>query len=132
MTRRCDETVGAGRLRKARQFLDAADVVGDLADDEADVRDAIVTLLVHAGIAAADAICCKALGEFALGGDDHRDAIELLGRVREPDGRELANRLERLLRLKTKAGYTHRPVTADERKAARRAAERLVEAARAV
>jgi hypothetical protein len=40
-----------GRLKKATQFLDAAIVI----DDE--MSDAAVTLLVNAGIAAADVIC---------------------------------------------------------------------------
>ncbi len=51
--RNCDETIVKGRLAKAEQFLDAAATVRDFADDEADVGDALVTLCVHAGIAAA-------------------------------------------------------------------------------
>jgi len=34
-----------------------------LADDANDVADAYVTLCVHAGIAAADVICCTRFGE---------------------------------------------------------------------
>ena len=52
MSRPCDATIADGRLRKAKEFLQAAADVGELADDEAEVRDAVVTLLVHAGIAA--------------------------------------------------------------------------------
>ncbi|HWH46064.1 MAG TPA: hypothetical protein VNT32_15195 [Thermoleophilaceae bacterium] len=130
MTRRCEETIAAGRMKKANQFLEAAETVGDLADDEAEVRDAVVTLLVHAGIAAADVICCKALGQYSIGGGGHDEAVRLLARVKQPDGTELSKRLGQLLGVKTKAGYTYRSVTAAERKTARRAAENLVKAAR--
>ena len=129
MTRSGDASIAAGRLSKANQFFNAAQDIGDLADDEAEVRDATVTLLVHAGIAAADAICCKALGEYALGNESHDEAVRLIAKV-NPDGRELSNALRRLLSMKTKAGYAHRPVTADEHKRAERAAEQLVSAAR--
>jgi hypothetical protein len=40
-----------GRLRKAEQFLDAAETIREFSDDEHDVGDAYVTLCVHAGIA---------------------------------------------------------------------------------
>jgi hypothetical protein len=48
-----------------------------LADEAADVADAYVTLLVHAGIAASDVICCARLGEHAQG-DNHVEAVALL------------------------------------------------------
>lgn len=129
MTRDCDESIAAGRLNKARQFFEAAGDIGDLADDEAEVRDAVVTLLVHAGIAAADCICCRRLGKYAIGSNNHNEAVSLLQTVSQPDGTELAKKLNRLLGLKTKAGYTHRSVTTDERKQAQRSAESLVRAA---
>jgi hypothetical protein len=130
MSRRCSESIAAGRLRKATQFFDAAADVADLADDQDEVRDAIVTLLVHAGIAAADVITCKTLGEYAIGAESHNEAADLLAKVRTPDGTTLTKRLKQLLAIKTKAAYTHRPVTASERKQAQRAAEQLVRAAR--
>lgn len=70
-------------MRRAEQFADAAETIRDFADDEADVGDAYVTLLIHAGIAAADVICCEALGEHAQS-ESHTAAVELLRRVR-PD-----------------------------------------------
>ncbi|HWF56087.1 MAG TPA: hypothetical protein VG223_15730 [Solirubrobacteraceae bacterium] len=127
-TRRCDEPTIAGRLRKAEQFLDAAGTIREFADDEHDVGDALVTLCVHAGIAAADVLCCIALGEHAHG-EDHNTALELLTRVR-PNGNTLATSLRPLLGMKTRAGYSHRPVIPDDRKRAYRAAEKLVRAAR--
>jgi hypothetical protein len=126
--RECDEAIAGGRLRKAEQFLDAAATVRDLADDEADVGDALVTLCVHAGIAASDVICCKALGHFVQG-EDHLQAIAELSKVM-PDGRQLGNDLRALLQMKTRAGYAAPPVSAEQRKRAWRRAERLVEAAR--
>lgn len=126
--RDCDPGVVTGRFAKAEQFLDAAATVRDLADDEADVGDAMVTLCVHAGIAASDVICCRALGHFVQG-DDHLRAIAELSRVK-PDGRKLGNDLRSLLQMKTRAGYAAPPVSAEQRKRAWRRAQGLVEAAR--
>ena len=127
-TRACDEVVLAGRLRKAEQFFDAAETVREFANDEFDVADAYVTLCVHAAIAAADVICCVALGMHAQG-DSHSEALALLEKVR-PNGSELANELRVLLGMKTRAGYGAGPVTAQDRKRAQRLTERLVRAAR--
>jgi hypothetical protein len=127
-TRACDEAVTRGRLRKAEQFWEAAELTREFADDEAEVGDAYVTLCVHAGIAAADVICCAALGEHALG-EDHNEALALLSRVR-PGGKELTKALAVLLGMKTLAGYSASPVSAVDRKRAQRQAERLLQAAR--
>jgi hypothetical protein len=115
-------------MRKAEQFADAAETIREFADDEVDVGDAYVTLLIHAGIAAADVICCDALGEHALG-ESHTEAVELVRRVR-PDGKQLASALGSLLGAKTRAGYSHRPVSKETRTRSVRAAEKLVRAAR--
>jgi len=127
--RECDGAFAAGRFRKAEQFLEAAEMTRERADDEADLGDALVTLCVHAGIAASDVICCAALGHFVQG-DDHNQAIAELSKV-SPDGKQLGNDLRALLQMKTRAGYGAPPVTADQRKRAWRRAESLVEAARA-
>jgi len=57
----CTPSIRAGRLAKAKQFMEAADFIETLADDATDVADAYVTLCVHTGIAAADVICCARL-----------------------------------------------------------------------
>lgn len=114
-------------MRKAEQFADAAETVREFADDEADIGDAYVTLLIHAGIAAADVICCLELGEHALG-ESHTEAVALLRRVRR-DGAELASALSTLLASKTRASYDHRPVAKDNRTRSSRAAEKLLRAA---
>lgn len=126
--RKCGDGTVAGRLRKAEQFQAAARTIRDLADDEADVGDAFVTLCIHAGIAASDTICCEALGHH-VHGDDHNQAITELSKVK-PDGKELGNDLRALLMMKSRAEYGPAPVGAEQRKRAWRRAERLVEAAR--
>ena len=124
-TQPCNSGVRRGRLLKAQQFIDAANLIRDIADEHEDVADAYVTLCVHAGIAASDVICCAGLGEHAMG-DNHNDAVGLLRKV-DPDA---AKHLSALLNLKTKSGYSHTPATADEFKRAGRAADVLVEKAR--
>jgi hypothetical protein len=126
---KCDETTIQGRFRKAEQFMESADTIREFADDESDIGDAYVTLCVHAGIAAADVICCIALGEHVQG-EDHNEAVAHLSKVR-PDGQDLGNSLRTLLRMKTRAGYSHQQVNTNDRKRAGRAAERLLHTARA-
>jgi len=99
----------------------------DLADDAAYVGDAYVTLCVHAGIAAADTICARRLGLYSSG-ENHNEAVALLRRV-QPDGPELGGHLAALLGLKTKAGYTARPVSGNDRMLAGRRARALVDVA---
>ena len=94
-TRKCDQAEARGRLLKAEQFLESAETVRELADDESDVGDAVVTMCVHAGIAAADVLCCIALGVHAQG-EDHAEAVGLVRRV-HPDGDEMSTALRMLL-----------------------------------
>lgn len=123
----CDAATRAGRLASARQFMNAAHTIETLADEAVDVADAYVTLCVHAGIAAADVICCVRLGTHS-GGEDHGSAIGLL----EQASRDNAKHLRALLGMKTKAEYTAIPVSGSERTRAGRAASALVEAAEQV
>ncbi len=121
----CTAAVRAGRLAKAEQFLAAADLVRVISEEHAEVSDAFVTLCVHGGIAACDVICCVRLGRRAQG-ESHNEAVALV-KTTDPDA---AKHLAALLRLKTKSGYSHTPVTTAEFTRAGRAAEALVEAAR--
>ena len=124
-TRRCTDAITRGRLEKAEQFGEAAEIIRAWTDEgDAALGDAFVTLCVHAGIAAADVVCCTVLGEHARG-DEHTEALLLVGRVR-PNGRELANALSVLLSAKTRAGYGHQPVPKETRIRAARAMKRLV------
>ena len=126
--RKCDERTIAGRLAKAEQFLASAEIIREFATDDQDVADAYVTLCVHCGVAAADAICCIALGEHVQG-DDHNQAVTHVSKVR-PDGAKLGTALRTLLGMKTRAGYSHEHIGTTECTRAQRAAERLLKAAR--
>ena len=123
-TVRCTDTTRAGRLAKAQQFWSAAQTIEDFADDEANITDAYTTLAIHAGIAAADVICCARLGEHARG-DDHDEAVALLARADKARAKDLGA----LLRMKTRAGYSHEPTSRADRHRAGRTAARLVQAA---
>lgn len=116
-----------GRLRKAEQFLLAAETIAGVLDQEDDpeIGDAYVTLCVHAGVAASDVICCRRLGVHSQG-PDHDDARGLLAKVDTKAGQQLGV----LLSMKYKAGYSALPVSAADRKRAARAAGALVELAR--
>ncbi|MEZ0354825.1 hypothetical protein [Mycobacterium sp. SA01] len=118
-TRPSSEAIRRGRLKKAVEFLDSALLVED------DFPDPAISLLVNAGIAAADVICGVRLGIYAAG-ENHNEAVALLAKA--DAGTE--KHLRALLNVKSKVSYTHQSATADERKRSRRAAEALVEAAR--
>ncbi len=121
----CTPEIRRGRLNKANQFIDAATIVACQADEGADIADAFVTLCVHAGIAAADVICCARLGQHAQG-EDHTEAVALLSKADSGS----AKHLRVLLGMKTKAGYSHARATNADAKRAVRAAEALIETAR--
>ncbi|HVC99781.1 MAG TPA: hypothetical protein VNG93_01375 [Candidatus Dormibacteraeota bacterium] len=128
-TRPCDERTRTGRLRKANEFYDAAQLIRRYATSDEELANAFVTLCIHAGIAAADVICCRALSKHAQG-EDHKEAVGLL-RSATPLT-TLANDLDVLLGMKTRAGYGAESVTADDRKKAYRRATNLIERARLV
>jgi len=120
-----DETIARGRLAKAEEFAEAAALFFDDASNEAEHGDAYVTLSVHAGIAASDVLCIRALGRYSTG-DAHSEAVGLLRTV-DPGA---AAALGCLLRLKHKAGYLHEPVSAADIRQARQSHIRLLERAR--
>lgn len=122
----CTPDTRRGRLRKAAQFLDAANLIADQSG-EAGNADAFITLCIHAGIAASDVICCARLGRHAQG-ESHNEAVTLLGQADSGS----AKHLRLLLSMKTKVGYSHTEATAADAKRAGRAAEALVETARRV
>ena len=123
--KRCTEATRTGRLAKANQFFLAAETIAATIEDQA-IADAYVTLCVHAGIAAADVICCARLGRHAQG-DDHQEAVALLSEVDRTQAKYLAV----LLDLKTRSGYSATPTSKTDQKRAGRAAAALVTAARA-
>jgi hypothetical protein len=119
-TQPCAAEAAAKRLRDAHGFLEAA----ELAEHGAGVSAANAVL---AGIAAADAACCKALGERSRG-QDHRDAIALVAQIR-PGGHEASVALRRLLALKNDAEYGLKTLSGANRESALRQARRLIECA---
>ncbi|WP_291044475.1 hypothetical protein [Herbiconiux sp.] len=122
--RSADAFVAQGRLAKAEEFEAAAELFFE-GDGAGDHRDAYVTLAVHAGIAAADVICIRRLARYSPTGT-HAETVALLEKAQSGAGRHL----ERLLALKSKAGYAHRPVSASDVLVARRCSAALVEIAR--
>ncbi len=106
----CTDTTTEGRLARAIEFFDSAE---DEREQHPERANAWVTHYILAGIAAADAVCCRALGQHAQG-DNHLQAVSLLRSV-QPDGPELSIALGVLLGMKTKAAYGERPVSAEDR-----------------
>jgi hypothetical protein len=123
----CTPEIRRGRLRKAGQFLDAANLIAGQAGGEAENADSFITLCIHAGIAASDVICCARLGQHAQG-ENHTEAAALLEKADSGSGKHL----RALLSMKTKVGYSHTEATAADANRAGRAAEALVETARRV
>lgn len=121
----CTAATVEGRLARAIEFFDSAE---DEREAHPERANAWVTHFILAGIAAADVICCRALGRHAQG-DNHLQAVALLRSV-QPDGPELSVALGVLLGMKTMAGYGERPVSAEDRARAPRRAKQLVDAAR--
>jgi hypothetical protein len=121
----CTAATIEGRLARAIEFFESAE---DEHRHHPQRANAWVTRYILAGIAAADVICCRALGRHAQG-DNHVQAVALLRSV-QPDGPELSNALGVLLGMKTKAGYGERPVMAEDKARALRRAKQLVDAAR--
>ena len=121
--RKCTAVIKAGRLAKAQQFLLSAQTIATIIDDQT-IADAYVTLCVHAGIAAADAICCARLGVHN-NSENHGVAVSLLRKVDD----KLARDLEVLLKMKTRSGYGSVLTVATDQKRAGRAATSLVRAA---
>jgi hypothetical protein len=121
----CTAATIEGRLARAIEFFDSAE---DERRQHPERANAWVTHYVLAGIAAADVVCCRALGRHAQG-DNHVQAVALLRSV-QPYGPELSVALGVLLGMKTKAGYGERAVTAEDQSRAQRRAKQLMDAAR--
>ena len=73
--RPCDGRDVASRIREAETFAAHAEIhpLSEVPED----RSTAVSMSVMAGVAASDAICCKALGEHSAS-PDHRHAVEML------------------------------------------------------
>jgi len=97
----CDAREARQRLRSARAYLEAAELI--LSDDREEFAGVAAGNAVLAGIAAADAICGKGLRK-RFRGQDHRQAVDLLETASQ-DGPRNRKLLLRLLDLKDEAHY---------------------------
>ena len=122
-TQPCSAGQGLTRLDHARRFVDVAELVAGQGEDR-EYASVSAPLAVLAGIAAADAACCRALGRRSRG-QDHHQAEELVAQV-EPGGRQASNALRRLLDLKDEAHYGFFDVGGNDLQAALRQATALV------
>lgn len=123
-SQRCSEADARRRLQHSKQFLEVAELAAeDLRDDGSlEYGNAAATLAVLAGIAAADAACCKALGRRSRT-DDHDQAAALVEQV-TTGGPAAAKDLRTLISLKNDAQYGFYSVGAGElTKALRRAGD---------
>jgi hypothetical protein len=115
-TQDCSDSDARRRLADARAQLDLAEPA--TATSGAEEKKAAASCAVLAGIAAADAACCKSLGRRSRP-QDHRDAVALVRQI--PLGRvDAAKQLERLLALKDQAQYGFEDIGGQRLNAARR------------
>ncbi|GAB2652603.1 hypothetical protein [Kribbella swartbergensis] len=125
-TQDCNRAQAHVRLNQARAFLDVAELVeseeNNLATDHVSAA-----LAVLAGIAAADAACCTALG-YRSRGQDHRQALALVSQAGS-DGKAMSRALTQLLDLKDNAYYGMMFVNPEQAKKAVRHARILVDGA---
>jgi hypothetical protein len=119
----CGPDAARTRLGQAQAFLEVAELVGAESDELA-TPSVAAALAVLAGIAAADAACCAALGVRSRS-QDHRQALALLNQV-VPNGPALSRDLTRLLAVKDDAHYGLLNVSTQRAAAALRQARRLV------
>lgn len=122
-TQACGLTEARTRAESAGKFLEVALLIDG--EDEGAFRSVAASLAVLAGIAAADAACCVALGRRSRG-SDHHDAEALVAEI-APGGTQAATWLRRLIDLKDTAQYGIIFVSRDDLKVATRQAEKLVE-----
>ena len=118
----CDERAARTRLRDAYAQLELGELAH--AKSSAEERKAAASCAVLAGIAAADAACCAALGQRSRS-QNHRDAAALLRQV-SPGGLEGAPQFERLLGLKDQAQYGFEDVSGQKLSTALRQARTLI------
>jgi hypothetical protein len=124
-TAACTRSDAVRRQDHAEKFLEVAEIVDAESEDVPASANVAAALAVLAGIAASDAASCATLGRRSRG-QDHRQAVELLGEV-SPGGPEAGRRLQRLLDLKDSAHYGVINLSGEDLKVALRAARSLVE-----
>lgn len=121
-TQTCGRDEAKTRILDAKGQLELAALVD--ASSAPEQRKAAASCAVLAGVAAADAACCKALGERSRS-QDHRNASKLLGQI-SPGGSDAAKQFDRLLGLKDESQYGFSEVTGQKLTSVVRRAEALV------
>lgn len=129
-TQKCDRADAELRLEHALKFLDVAELLGEPGPEDPASGSVAASLAVLAGIAAADAACCSALGRRARG-QDHHEAERIVAEIAN-GGDAAANQLKRLLDLKDAAHYGLVFVSGNNLKACLRQASDLVSFARRI
>jgi hypothetical protein len=129
-TQACGGPQARQRLAQARSYLDVAELVSDENDPSLEYAGVAASIAILAGIAAADAACCQALGRRSRS-DNHHDAEELLGQI-TPGGKRAAGQLRQLVDVKDAAHYGFISVSAAQLKRALRQARHLVDFAEQV
>jgi hypothetical protein len=129
-TQDCGLPEARQRLKQARLYLDVADLAGGENDPDLEYGPVAGSIAILAGIAAADAACCAAHGHRSRS-DNHQDAAGLLAKI-EPDGKEAARAMRRLIALKDSAHYGFLSLGSNELKQAMRQAATLTEFAEQV
>jgi hypothetical protein len=138
----CSTREARARLRQAEAYLTVAMTVVSEADrpEDYDFNHVAAGLAVLASIAASDALCCRLLSERSRG-QNHRDAIGLLGTIRFGDGverararraRGLSEALATSLDLKDASHYGTTLLEAPQVRKLLRTATKLVDAAKTV
>jgi len=122
---KCGAAQARQRPVQARSYLDVASLTADENDPTLEYAGVAASVAILAGIAAADAACCQALGRRSRS-DDHHDAEALLTQI-TPGGKRAAGQLRQLIDIKDTAHYGFISVTSSQLKRALRQAQHLVD-----
>lgn len=121
----CGSAQAHQRLTHAKGFLDVAELTADVNDPNLEYGSVAASVAILAGIAAADAACCQALGRRSHS-EDHHDAETLLLEI-TPGGKRAAGQLRKLITLKDAAHYGFISVSTPQLKQSIRQAQQLAE-----
>lgn len=123
-TQACGIPQARQRLAQARAHLQVAELAADTSDPDLEYAGVAASIAILAGIAAADAASCAALGRRSRS-ENHRDASGLLAQI-TPGGKTAATKMRQLIGLKDSAHYGFLSISPAELKQSMRHAERLV------
>lgn len=129
-TQVCGAPQARQRLAQARSYMDVARLTADERDPSLEYAAVAASVAILAGIAAADAACCQALGARSRS-ENHHDAESLLAEI-TPGGKQAAKQLRQLVDIKDTAHYGFISITKAQLKRALRQAQHLVDFAEQV